>query len=253
MDRLQDKIAAITGAASGIGREAAVLFAREGARLVLSDVDADGLAETAAMVSEAGAQAATVVGDLADEAAAARLVQEAASRFGALHVLYNNAAIGYSNPITHGSVLDISPDNWDAVVRNNLRSVYLCCKAAIPAIIESGGGSIVNTSSTMGFGSNPGADAYAAAKGGVIALSRALAAQFGPDGVRVNVICPGSIATPMIQHLLDDEGARQRMAQVPLRRIGKPIDVAYAALYFASDESTYTTGAVLVVDGGRMI
>lgn len=253
MERLEGKVAVITGAASGIGRAASVIFARESARLAINDVDAEGLRQTALLVEQAGGEAITVHGDAATEATARALVDEAVQHYGRMDVLYNNAAIGYSNPVTHGSVLDISPDNWDVVVRNNLRSVYLCCKEAIEHMIRGAGGSIVNTSSIMGFGATPGADAYAASKGGIIALSRALAREFGPHNIRVNVICPGSIATPMIEELLDEEGTRTREAEVPLGRIGQPEDVAYAALYFASDESRHTTGAVLVVDGGRTI
>lgn len=246
-DRLEGKVAVITGAGSGIGRAAALLFAREGAQLVVNDVSADGLDGTVA----AGADAHAAVGDASSEEVAARLMSEAVEQYGRIDVLYNNAGIGYSNPITHGSVLDIPSEHWDAVVRNNLRSVYLCCKFAIPHLIEAGGGSIVNTSSIMGLGATPGADAYAASKGGIIALSRSLARQFGPQNIRVNVICPGSIATPMIEELLTDDGTQEREAEIPLRRIGRPDDVAYAALHLASDESSYTTGAVLVVDGGR--
>ena len=248
-ERLRGKVAVITGAGSGIGHEAARLFAVEGARLVVNDVSADGLDG----VASSGLESHAVVGDAANEAVAAGLMAEAVERYGRIDVLYSNAGIGYSNPITHGSVLDIPPEHWDRVVQNNLRSVYLCCKFAIPHLIEAGGGSIINTSSIMGLGATPGADAYTASKGGIIALSRSLARQFGPQKIRVNVICPGSIATPMIEELLTEEGTQEREAEIPLRRIGRPEDVAYAALHFASDESSYTTGAVLVVDGGRTI
>jgi len=244
-DRLNGKVAVITGAGSGVGRAAARLFAREGARLVLNDVNAAGLDDIAA--------GHAVVGDAANEEVAAKLMSGAVEQYGHIDVLYNNAGIGYSNPITHGSVLDIPSEHWDAVVRNNLRSVYLCCKFAIPHLIEAGGGSIVNTSSIMGLGATPGADAYTASKGGIIALSRSLARQFGPQQVRVNVICPGSVATPMIEELLTSEGTEEREAEIPLRRIGRAEDIAYAALHLASDESSYTTGAVLVIDGGRTL
>lgn len=251
--RLKDKAAIITGAGGGIGRCAALLFAEHGARLVLADWKSDLGEETLRLVREAGGEAVFLPCDVSSEENVERLIRLAVDAFGKLDALYNNAAIGYSDPTTHGSVLDIAEENWDRVLDINLKSVYLCCKYAIPEMVKAGGGSIINTSSIMGLGTAAGADAYTAAKGAIIALSRCLAKQFGPHSVRVNVLCPGSIATPMIAHLLDEEGTRKRLATVPLGRIGRPEDVAHAALYFASDESSYTTGAVLVIDGGQCI
>lgn len=251
--RLAGKVAVITGAASGIGKAAALLFAKEGAKVVVADWNAEGAQETVAAIKDTGGDATSVHADLSQNAEVANVFKQCQDTYGALHILYNNAGIGYSTPITLGDAVELPEENWDRVLAINLKSVYLCCKHGIPAMIESGGGAIVNTSSVMGLGSVPGADAYTAAKGGIIAMTRSLAKKYGEKGIRVNVIAPGSIATPMIAHLLQDEEGREKRSRVPLGRVGQPEDIAYAALYLASDESSFVTGAVLFVDGGATI
>ena len=250
--RLKDKVVLITGAGRGIGRAAALVFAKEGARVVVNDIDGAG-DETVEAIAGTGGQARFVRADVSSEADVRELFDRIVEWHGGLDVLYNNAAIGYSSPITHGDVTELSEADWDKVLDVNLKSVFLCCKYAIPLMDRQGGGSIVNTSSCMGLGATPGADAYTAAKGGIIALSRSLAKAYGAKGIRVNVVVPGTVATPMIQPILDDAEWTRRSSDVPLGRLGTPEDVAHAALYFASDESSFTTGAVLIVDGGRMI
>lgn len=251
--RLKGKVALITGAGSGIGRAAALLFAGEGARVGVNDRNEASARETVDLVGRAGGEAVIAAGDAADAETARAVVQRTVDAYGKLDVLYNNAGIGYSSSITHGTVEAIREEDWDAVVHNNLRSVYLCCKHTIPRMIEAGGGSIINTSSVMALRGMPSADAYTAAKGGVISLTRSLAVGLGPKRIRVNVICPGPIETPMIAEVIRDPENRRGMENVPLRRLGQPEDVAYAALYLASDESSFVTGVVLCVDGGTAV
>jgi NAD(P)-dependent dehydrogenase (short-subunit alcohol dehydrogenase family) len=251
--RLKGKVALITGAGGGIGRAAAILFAREGARVAVNDLCEDAARETVELVRQAGGDAIPVQADVSIAGAVRSIVQQATARYSKLDVLYNNAAIGYSTPITHGTVATIEDRDWDTVVRANLKSVYLCCKYAIPEMIRAGGGSIINTSSVMALRGMPSADAYTAAKGGIIALTRSLAVGLGPKNIRVNVICPGPIETPMIAEVIAVPEQRRSMENVPLGRLGQPEEVAYAALYLASDESSFVTGAVMCVDGGAAV
>jgi len=252
--RLSGKIALITGAGGGIGRAAATLFAREEASVVINDWNAESGEETVRRIREAGGEALFVGADVSEPEQVQAMIRQTIEAHGRLDVLYNNAAVGYSTPMTNGSVLDISPEDWDRVVAINLRSVYLGCKYAIPVMVRQGGGAIINTASIMAIRAMPGADGYTAAKGGIISLSRTLARQFGPEGVRVNVLCPGTTATPMIGYPLEmSEDVPVETSYIPLGRLGRPGDVAYAALYLASDEAAFVTGAVLVVDGGQTI
>ena len=248
--RLDGKVCLITGAGSGMGRVAAGLFAREGARLVLADVMRDSVAKVAHQIREAGGEAVAVAADVASEADCERMVNSAVEAYGALHVLYNNAGIF---PEKDHSVTDTAPDVWDLVYRVNLRGIYLGCKYAIPAIIRAGGGSVINIASFVALvGCSVPQDAYTASKGGVIALTKSLAVQFGPKRVRANAICPGPVETPLLTEWLLKEPAekQKRLSRIPMGRFGKPEDVAYLALYLASDESSWTNGAVITVDGG---
>jgi NAD(P)-dependent dehydrogenase (short-subunit alcohol dehydrogenase family) len=249
MARLAGKVALITGSGSGQGRAAAVLFAREGARVVVGDVNVAGGEETVRLVRDAGGDAIFYAADVSKAAEVEALVEAATRAYGGLHALYNNAAIwgGGDNFVT-----DLGEEAWDRIVAVNLKGIFLCCKYGIPALIAAGGGSVINTASAAGLiGSRNRSHAYSATKGGVIALTRAMAVAYARRGVRVNAICPGGVDTPMIASLIDTEDRRHRFAQAhPLGRLGTPEDVAYCALYLASDESSWVTGAAFPVDGG---
>jgi NAD(P)-dependent dehydrogenase (short-subunit alcohol dehydrogenase family) len=251
MARLADKVALITGAGSGQGRAAALLFAREGARVVVSDINVMGGEETVRLIRAAGGEATFQAADVAQAAAVETLVQTTLRTYGGLHVLYNNAAIwdrgGLDNYVT-----ELSEEGWDTIMAVNLKGVYLCCKYGIPALIDAGGGSVINTASAAGLiGSRNRSHAYSATKGGVIALTRAMAMAYARNGVRVNAICPGGVDTPMIAPILDTAERQQRFAAAhPLGRLGTPEDIAYFALYLAADESSWVTGGIFPIDGG---
>ncbi|HUP73052.1 MAG TPA: glucose 1-dehydrogenase [Acidimicrobiales bacterium] len=249
--RLEHKVALITGAASGMGRAAAVEFAREGAQVAMSDVNEDALAETASLVGAAGGVCISIVGDVSNASDVATMVGRAVDAFGALDVLYSNAAIYLPNR-GDAPVVDLDEEVWQRVIDVNLKGVYLCAKHAIPAMIRGGGGSIINVSSLAGTRGSRQSHAYAMAKGGVISLTQSLAVTYGPHGIRANAIAPGAIDTPMIRGsaTLDDASTRAMMAHLPLGRVGLAEDVARLALFLASDESAYVTGTVQVVDGG---
>jgi NAD(P)-dependent dehydrogenase (short-subunit alcohol dehydrogenase family) len=248
--RLQDKVTIITGGASGMGRVAARMFAAEGAKVVVADVTAPSAQSVVAEVKAAGGEAVAVVADVSKEPDAKRMIDEAIAAFGRVDVLYNNAGI---MPEADHSVIDTSVQDWDQVMAVNVRGVFLGCKYAIPVMLAQGSGSVINISSfvaLMGC-SNP-QDAYTASKGAVLALTKSLAVQFGPRGVRANAICPGPVETPLLMDWLvkDEEAKRIRLARNPTGRFGKPEEIVYMAMYLASDESRWTNGASLVVDGG---
>ncbi len=248
--RLEGKTALITGAGSGMGRVACELFASEGANVVATDLNASGLGETARIVNEGGSGAIlTLLGDVSDEAHVASWVAAGVERFGRLHVLYNNAGIF---PDADRSVLTMDEETYRRTLDVNLKGVMLCCKHAIPEIVRAGGGSVVNVASFVALvGCTVPQDAYTASKGAVLALTKSLAVQFGRDGVRVNAICPGPILTPLLADLFPSEEEKmKRLNRIPLGRFGLPEDIAYAALYLASDESSWMTGTEFVVDGG---
>jgi len=236
--RLDGKVCVITGAGSGIGAESALRFAEEGARVVGVD-----------LVEVRGVDL-SIVADVSDEDAVARLYAQARGQFGRIDVLFNNAGI---SPTDDGSVLDTSVEAWQHVQDINLRSVFLCCKYGIPHLLEGGGGSVVNTASFVAvMGAATSQISYTASKGGVLSLSRELGIEFARRGVRVNALCPGPVATPLLMELFakDEERAARRMVHVPMGRFAETREIANAALFLASDESSYVTASTFLVDGG---
>jgi NAD(P)-dependent dehydrogenase (short-subunit alcohol dehydrogenase family) len=246
--RLAGKTALITGAGSGMGRVATALFLREGASVIATDLSEKGLAETASAVDDA-AKLLTLTGDVTNAADVESWVRAGVERFGALHIVYNNAGIF---PDDDRGLVESDPAAWERVLDVNLKGVMLCCKYAIPEIVRAGGGSVVNVASFVALvGCTVPQDAYTATKGAVLALTKSLAVQYGPHRVRVNAICPGPVITPLLAELFPSEEEKmKRLNRIPLGRFGLPEDIAYAALYLASDESSWTTGTEFVVDGG---
>jgi NAD(P)-dependent dehydrogenase (short-subunit alcohol dehydrogenase family) len=248
--RLSDKVSIITGGGSGMGRTASLMFAAEGAKVVVADFSEAAGEETVRLVRAAGGMATFVKTDVSNEADAKRMVEHAVATYGRVDTLYNNAGI---MPEEDHSVIDTPVDAWDRVMAVNVRGVYLGCKYAIPQMLEQGSGSIINVSSFVAIlGCSVPQDAYTASKGAVAALTRSLAVQFAGRGVRSNAISPGPVETPLLMEwLLSDEAAKQlRLARNPTGRFGKPEEVVNAAIYLASDESRWTNGANFVIDGG---
>jgi NAD(P)-dependent dehydrogenase (short-subunit alcohol dehydrogenase family) len=248
--RLAGKVALITGAGMGQGREACRVFASEGARIIALDIDAAALRETRTLVEGDGGEIAAFVADVSDEDQVREAVEGGYRRFGALHIVYNNAGVLWRDRDL--SVVDTPRENWDRVIAINLSGPYLVCKYAVPTRIEGGGGAILNIgsiSAVVGF-TRP-QDAYTSAKGALIALTKSLAVQYGKDHIRANIIHPGFIDTPMQAKELEDPAFVKAVEEsIPLGRIGKPSDIARAALFLCSDEASWVTGAELVVDGG---
>jgi NAD(P)-dependent dehydrogenase (short-subunit alcohol dehydrogenase family) len=246
MGRLEGKIAVITGAGGGMGREAALLFAEEGASVCAADIDGDAAQQTAA---DAGNSLAVQV-DVAHAASVRAMYEATAERFGGIDVLYNNAGI---SPADDDSILITEEDAWDRVQNVNTKGVYLCCKHGIPYLLERGGGSVINVASFVALvGAATSQISYTASKGAVLSMSRELAVQFARQGVRVNALCPGPVETPLLLRIFGDDPAayERRRIHLPMGRLAKPREIVNAALFLASDESSYVNGATFLVDGG---
>jgi NAD(P)-dependent dehydrogenase (short-subunit alcohol dehydrogenase family) len=247
--RLVGKVAFITGAGMGMGREASVLFAEQGAQVIVADIDGAAAAGTVALVEKAGGSALAVTGDVAIEADVKRMIEEGVRRFGALHILYNNAGVLWKD--RDRSVLETDEKWWDRVMAINLKSVFWVTKYGIPRLQAAGGGSIIMMGSVSALaGFTRAQDAYTAAKGALISLTKSLAIQFAKDQIRCNVIHPGIVDTPLQAPYLTDAIRKEFETGIPLGRIAHPREIANVALFLASDESSFMTGAELVVDGG---
>jgi len=255
--RLDHKIAIVTGAGSGIGRAAASRFAAEGAAVVCADISGENAEQTAADVRASGQNAIASQVDVSKSADVSRLVEECLAAYGRVDVLYSNAGVGGV-----GNAVDVDEAEWQRVIGVNLTGVWLCAKYTLPHMVAAGGGSIVNQASIGGIVGVPAVAAYAAAKAGVIGLTRQMALDFAPSNVRVNAIAPGTVSTPLVQGIWEkgaglvsggDLASREAAAAAiyPLRRIGTPENIANLALFLASDEASWITGAVYVIDGGK--
>lgn len=246
MGRLDGKVCVITGAGSGMGADAAVLFSEEGGQVCVADVNL----ETAEQVAAEARDAFAVQVDVADEASVQAMYRTAADRYGGIDVLYNNAGI---SPAEDASILDTDLAAWERVQAVNTRGVFLCCKHGIPYLLERGGGSVINVASFVALvGAATSQISYTASKGAVVSLSKELGVQFARRGVRVNALCPGPVETPLLLRIWSETpgAAERRLVHVPMGRMARPREIVNAALFLASDESSYVNAATFVVDGG---
>ncbi len=253
MNSLSGKVAIVTGAGSGMGSATAMLFARQGARVVVADIDRDAGVTTRDAILAEGGEATFVAADVAREAEVAAIVEVAEETYGGLHTIFNNA--GIEQPFTPSD--QVTEALFDQVIGVNLKGTFFGCKHAIPALLRSGGGTIVNNSSVSAFANVGGNASYAASKGAVMSLTRVLAIEYADRNIRVNAICPGVIDTGMnrrnLERAEDQETVRERwMSVTPLGRMGTPEEIANTVLYLASDQSSFTTGIGLLIDGGRV-
>ncbi|MFV1999262.1 MAG: glucose 1-dehydrogenase [Acidimicrobiia bacterium] len=249
MDRLMGKVALITGAGGGIGRESAVLFSAEGASVVCVDLNESAAVETVEIVTKQGGNAVAVTADVSSDEDTKMMVAVAEDTYGALHVMFNNAGIMHSDD---GDAQSTSEAIWDLTMNVNAKGVFFGCKHGIPAIRRSGGGSIINTASFVAhLGAATPQVAYTASKGAVLALTRELAVVHAREGIRVNALCPGPLHTELLMNVLDtDEKKQRRLVHVPMGRFGLAEELAKAALFLASDDASYVTGTEFLVDGG---
>jgi NAD(P)-dependent dehydrogenase (short-subunit alcohol dehydrogenase family) len=247
--RLKDKVAVITGGGSGIGREASLLFAREGAAVVVVDVADDAGRQTVEQITAQGGRASYVHADVSSAADSEVMIAHAEREFGGLHVLFNNAGIMHS---ADDDAISTSEETWELTMRINARGVFFGCKYGIPALRRAGGGSIINTASFVAkLGAATAQLAYTASKGAVLSMTRELAVIHARENIRVNALCPGPLKTPLLMAFLDTDAKKnRRLVHVPMGRFGEASEIAKAALFLASDDSSYMTGAELMVDGG---
>lgn len=247
--RLQNKVALITGGGSGIGYHTAILFAQEGAKIAVVDVNDEGGNNTVDEIKAAGGEAVYVQADVSKAADCERMIQTAEDTFGALHVLFNNAGISHADD---DDAINTSEDVWDVTMRVNVKGVFLGCKYGIPALRRAGGGSIINTASFVAsLGAATPQLAYTASKGAVLSMTRELATIHARENIRVNALCPGPLRTELLMKYLNTEEKKQRrLVHIPMGRFGEATEIAYAVLYLASDESSFVTGTNFLVDGG---
>jgi NAD(P)-dependent dehydrogenase (short-subunit alcohol dehydrogenase family) len=253
MQWLKEKTAIVTGAGNGMGRATAMLFAAEGANVVVADVDETGGQSAVEEIKASGANALFVRCDVSSEAQVKHLMDSTIRHFGSMHTIFNNA--GIEQPQTPS--VDVTEELFDRVIGVNLKGTFFCCKHAIPHLLAAGGGTIVNNSSVSAFANVGGNISYGASKGAIMSLTRILAIEYAQKNIRVNAICPGVIDTPMNQRNLDkaadQEAVRQRwMSSTPIGRMGTPLEIARTVLYLASEMSSFTTGVGLLIDGGRV-
>jgi NAD(P)-dependent dehydrogenase (short-subunit alcohol dehydrogenase family) len=247
--RLKDKVALVTGGASGIGRETSLLFSKEGAAVLVCDVNDEGGQDSVRMIRKEGGEAAFAHADVSQAADCENMVHDAEMRFGKLNILFNNAGIMHSQD---DNAMTTVEEIWDLTMAINLKGVFLGCKYGIPALKRAGGGSVINTASFVAIlGAATPQIAYTASKGGVLAMTRELAIVHARENIRVNALCPGPLRTELLMNFLNTEETRQRrLVHIPMGRFGESKEIAQAALYLASDESSYVTGTSFMVDGG---
>ncbi len=251
--RLANKIALITGAGSGMGKASAILFAQEGAKISIVDIDEESGQMTKETIKQKGGQAIFIRGDVSKSKDAEKMIQGTVDAYGSLDILFNNAAI----PMCFTPMEEVPEELWDRIMQVNVKGIFLLCKYALPIMKKKAGGVIINTASISGLRARPGLSAYTASKGAVIMLTKGLAIELAPFKIRVNCINPVAADTPMLAEMIgkrDLEGGKKALiATIPLGRLAKPDDIAYAALYLASEDASLVTGACLDVDGGRGI
>lgn len=246
MERLKNKVALITGGGSGIGRATCLLFAREGAKVVVADYVAEGGRETVQQITAAGGDATFVQADVSQSADVQRMIATTVHTYGRVDILFNNAGIEGAS----AKIANYDENEWQRVLAIDLTAVFLGMKYVIPEMIKQGGGVILSTASVAGLVGFPGGAAYCAAKAGVIQLTRTVALEYANKNIRVNCICPGVIRTPMAQRVMGERPEENAIRMEPIGRLGTPEDIANAALFLASDDSSFATGAPFIIDGG---
>jgi len=253
--RLAGKVAIVTGAGSGIGRAGALLMAKEGAKVAVVDISVKGGQETVQSIRKSGGEAVFIEANVTKESEVRSMVEQVISKYGHIDILYNNAG-GWQREL-RDTVIDNTSEEWDRLINLNLRSTFLCCKYVVPEMVKAGKGSVINTSSNAGFMNSPRVEAYGAAKAAIIELTKSMCMDYGPTGIRVNVIAPGEVVTPQWNATYDLMTPDQKKKTldfmvncIPIGRFAQPEDVAKVVLFLASDESAYLSGVMIPIDGG---